>query len=133
MLKIVVRRAVNLAKADTFGGADAYAKISFNGTVLGRTEVVQSLNPEWGTTYEVELPTESDAVLASRLHVEVRKHNTRARRKMVCVRLNVRWAQPRGVSRPVVCVPGAARVSTLLCRIGVRQGHVQRRRPVGLR
>ena len=80
MSKLIIRLtcARNLGSADSFGGSDPYAKISFNGSVLGRTETVKSnVNPTWKKgVFEVDLPEESVEVLASRLHVEVYDKDT---------------------------------------------------------
>ena len=55
---VIVRGAMGLAKADTFGKSDPYARVMFGGVEVGRTEIVKkNLNPLWENgTFEVRFP-----------------------------------------------------------------------------
>ena len=99
--RIHVRSARGLAKADTFGKSDPFAKLLLNGKEVGRTEVVsKDLNPVWsGGEFEVTLAIPDDLSLLATdgmdwggtdLRVEVhdkvrRRVERRGRRGSVCV------------------------------------------------
>ena len=47
-IRVCVRSAANLAKADTFGGSDPYAVVEFAGRTVGKTRhISNTLNPTW--------------------------------------------------------------------------------------